>query len=181
MRRQNRKGIALAFCALLCACGSSTPSEWEARGELNRSELVELRAETRAYDGAPPVIPHDVHDLGRENCLGCHRPGSTSNPDRIAPPRSHPAWGDCRQCHAEQQDVPVFRRTSFSPFRDPVRGHRQYAGAPPVTPHSIQNRSDCAVCHIGEQALPALRAAHGPRPNCRQCHASIADAAQQRD
>lgn len=177
MRGQNRKGVTLALCALLYSCGTGEPSDWDARRDLSRSGLLELRAETRAYDGAPPVIPHDVPDLGRENCLACHTPGSVNNADRIAPPRSHPAWGDCRQCHVEQHDIKAFRRTAFLPLREPERGHRQYSGAPPVTPHSVQNRADCAVCHIGEQAPPALRAAHGPRANCRQCHIAVAGAA----
>lgn len=92
------QGIGLAMVAiLLSACGPgqaqsdlNNPERWE-----SRDEFLSSRKELRAYDGAPPVIPHSVTDLGRNNCAGCH---------------------------------------------------------------------------IGEHAPAVLRAGHGMRPNCSQCH-----------
>ena len=161
---------SVALTVVLVQCGKEMAGAWEVRREAMREELATLRASTRAYDSAPPVIPHAVQSLGRENCLSCHAPGSPANASRIASPRSHPAWGDCRQCHVERHSRLVFRETSFEPYREPAWGHRQYAGAPPMTPHAIQNRNNCSICHVGEQAHPALRAKHEFRPNCAQCH-----------
>ncbi len=48
---------------------------------------------TRAFDGAPPTIPHRQHM--RENCLSCHGPGGTS-----AFRSTHPERQNCLQCHA---------------------------------------------------------------------------------
>lgn len=48
---------------------------------------------TRAYNGAPPVIPHA--QWMRENCLSCHGPGGSS-----AMRSSHPDRQSCLQCHA---------------------------------------------------------------------------------
>lgn len=133
-------------------------------------ELLAARNELRFYDGAPPVIPHAVAELGRQRCLNCHAPGATDNAARIAIPRSHPAWGDCRQCHVEQHTTTVQVANNFEPLRYPATGHRQTPLSPPMIPHTLQNRESCAICHIGEQAPAALRAAHGQRANCRQCH-----------
>jgi cytochrome c-type protein NapB len=108
--------------------------------------------------------------LGRENCLNCHDASSYDNGERIAWPRPHPPWGDCRQCHVERRETDAFRLSTFEPLRWPAQGTRQSAIAPPTIPHHIQNREDCAMCHIGIQAHPALRAAHGLRSQCRQCH-----------
>ncbi len=153
---------------LLAGCSSAS-----AEKESSRAELLAARRALRAYDGAPPVIPHGVESLGRTECSNCHEPGALDNADRIAPPRSHPAWGDCRQCHVERKTEKVFVENEVSPLWWPVRGARQTSISPPLIPHHIQNRENCAICHIGAQAPAALRAAHGYRPECRQCHAAM--------
>ena len=163
---------AACLAGLLAGCGSGSKAMWEREGQ-SRRELRKVRADRRLYDGAPPVIPHEVASLGRENCLTCHTPGGMDNAEVIAPPRSHPAWGDCRQCHVEQRTERVIQESTFTPLRWPVQGHRQTGISPPMIPHHVQNREDCAVCHIGGRAHPALRAAHGYRANCRQCHVSM--------
>jgi cytochrome c-type protein NapB len=160
---------AVVVAGLFTGCGSPASEAWAERSQPRR-ELSRIRDERRLYDGAPPVIPHDVAPLGRENCRNCHAPGSYQNGERIASPRSHPAWGDCRQCHIGRHTTAVFRQSAFTPLRWPATGHRQTAIAPPMIPHHIQNREQCAVCHIGAQAHPALRAKHGLRSQCRQCH-----------
>jgi cytochrome c-type protein NapB len=159
----------LALTALLLACAAQAEPEWT-YGADSPEEFRQLRADRRAYDGAPPVVPHEIAALGREECLNCHQAGSVENADRIAPPRSHPAWGDCRQCHIEQAVDSVFQATSFEPLRWPSQGSRLYASAPPTIPHTRQNRQDCEVCHVGAQAHPVLRTSHEYRQNCNQCH-----------
>ena len=161
----------LAFAWLLLAsCSSSSVTGLWVDDPLGPEAFRRIRDQRRAYDGAPPTIPHRVAELGRENCLSCHRPGSLANGQRVGPPRSHPAWGDCRQCHVEQQTSTLYRTNAIVPLRWPARGFRHSEIAPPMVPHGIQNREDCAVCHVGEQAHPVLRVGHGNRQHCRQCH-----------
>ena len=81
-----------------------------------------------------------------------------------------PAWGDCRQCHVEQLASQAFQQSDLAPLWWPASGSRLYPSAPPTIPHHLQNREECAVCHIGQQAPAALRAEHGMRANCVQCH-----------
>ena len=57
---------------------------------------------TRAWEGAPPTIPHGTRM--RTDCAACH------GVDGIAGLRtSHPERGNCRQCHAstDRDDMPV--------------------------------------------------------------------------
>lgn len=164
-----------AALAMLAACGGPT-SAWQAR-ESSRSVLLEARNASRMYDGAPPVIPHKVAAIGRTYCLNCHAPGAYDNAERVGPPRSHPSWGDCRQCHVERNESEVHRKNGIQPLRYPANGHRQTEISPPMIPHRIQDREDCAVCHIGKQAPASLRAAHGYRPSCRQCHVATVEIA----
>ncbi len=49
----------------------------------------------RAFEGAPPLIPHDVEDEGI--CLDCHRLGE--NDAMIVP---HPDRFNCVPCHIPQ-------------------------------------------------------------------------------
>ena len=176
------RGVGFALVALLlCACGpSETQSNINAPDQWSSVEqLLAARRELRAYDGAPPVIPHSVTELGRSDCGSCHTPGS-SDTVTVAPPRSHPAWGTCTQCHVEQQKTGRFQSSTFEPLWWPASGTRQSEIAPPTIPHHIQNRENCAACHIGQHAPSVLRAAHGMRPNCTQCHIPISGAATSR-
>jgi len=163
--------FAAVLAGLLAGCSAPAQDQQQAtEAGPSRAELLAARQALRLYDGAPPVIPHRVESLGRENCANCHEPGALDNPDRIAPPRTHPAWGDCRQCHVERKTTKVFVNNEVTPLWWPARGARQTPISPPLIPHHIQNRENCALCHIGAQAPAALRAAHGYRPECRQCH-----------
>jgi len=157
----------------LSACSSTPGTARAVHVDLPLAQLLSARNDLRLYDGAPPVIPHAVSGLGRDNCANCHAPGAYENADRVGSPRSHPAWGDCRQCHVERRAVSTFRPSNFDPLRWPAQGHRQTPISPPMIPHHLQNREDCAVCHIGAQAPTALRAAHGFRAECRQCHVAM--------
>ena len=172
-----RLPLVLSVLLILPLLAGCSPSPQAAAAPASRDQslpkLLAARDANRLYDGAPPVIPHQVAELGRENCISCHAPGANTNPDLIGPPRSHPAWGDCRQCHVERTTTAVLVSNEVTPLRWPAKGHRQTAISPPMIPHHLQNREDCAVCHIGEQAPVAIRAAHGYRPECRQCHLAM--------
>jgi cytochrome c-type protein NapB len=59
----------------------------------------------------------------------------------------------------------------FAPFPQDLRkGDRLYPQAPPVIPHGVFMREDCAACHEGVPGRPEIRCSHPERMNCRQCH-----------
>ncbi len=61
----------------------------------------------RAFEGAPPFIPHEV-EVDME-CLECHRQG-----DNDAVITSHPERVNCIQCHIRQNmDVMPFIENTF--------------------------------------------------------------------
>jgi len=51
----------------------------------------------RAYDGAPPLVPHDV-EARKGLCHGCHATGEQGAPITPHPTRTH----FCIQCHVPQ-------------------------------------------------------------------------------
>jgi cytochrome c-type protein NapB len=138
-----------------------------------------MRAERRAYDGAPPVIPHKP--LGGA-CTSCHAtearevPGvgvAVANPHRHTPGLSEASR--CQQCHVFKTTDSVFVASTFQGLAQDLRpGERMYAGAPPVIPHAYFMREDCASCHTGASARPEFRCTHPERTNCLQCHARTA-------
>ena len=71
-----------------------------------------MRADRRAYDGAPPTIPHE--DFGIE-CGDCHNDEGIEVPDvGYAPAMPHQetagmsAISRCRQCHVFSQTDEIF-------------------------------------------------------------------------
>lgn len=88
----------------------------------------------RAYDGAPPLIPHSLDGFvpitsSENTCLLCHQTGSTDPADPPQVPRSHlidfrraPAvvretvagtrW-NCTACHVMQSDAPALVENQF--------------------------------------------------------------------
>lgn len=143
------------------------------------ARLASSRNELRAYEGAPPVIPHGVAELGRESCMSCHAEGDavTTAGGRRAPKTPHPTWNNCQQCHVEQKTRDVFQPSTFIALRQhdvPEAGQRL---SPPYIPHRLQDRENCRACHLSPTAPPQLIPAHGDRTNCRQCHVQLRQAA----
>lgn len=89
----------------------------------------------RAYDGAPPLVPHSLDGMlpitATDNfCLLCHATGSTDPEDPPQAPSSHfmdlraaptvvreevaGARWNCTACHVVQSDAPVLVENSFS-------------------------------------------------------------------
>ena len=66
----------------------------------------------RAYDGAPPLVPHDV-EARKGICQECHATGEQGAPLTPHPTRTH----FCIQCHVGQ-DVSV---RPFAPEGTPQR------------------------------------------------------------
>jgi len=134
------------------------------------------RAKLRAYDGAPPVIPHI--DLGT-HCSGCHRdPGVAMRGVGFAPPSPHDGTAvagatiRCRQCHVRGIGRDVFVKSDFVGLPQNLRsGGRLNAISPPTIPHRIPMRENCMACHAGPAARQEIVTTHPERTRCRQCHA----------
>ncbi|MFN0058491.1 MAG: nitrate reductase cytochrome c-type subunit [Planctomycetota bacterium] len=135
------------------------------------------RAAHRAYNGAPPTIPHEVDALSTASCLVCHGDALPTG-ERAAPRPSHAHYTMCTQCHApgSAPDLDAVGNASPPPansFRGidaPFEGPRAWPGAPPMIPHSLQMRSECLSCH-GPTGRLGLRTTHPWRQSCLQCHA----------
>ncbi|MGC4118667.1 MAG: hypothetical protein QM765_29735 [Myxococcales bacterium] len=149
-----------------------------ARTEPLRLQAVDARAQRRAFDGAPPSVPHSVDELSSFACTGCHVKGMAIE-GRIAPVMSHPVYQNCLQCHAPSFGRPAQpwdrAQTTFDALPSAGRGERAWPGAPPAMPHQTWMRQDCTSCH-GLTGLPGLRTPHPERFNCQQCHAQRAGA-----
>lgn len=141
-----------------------------------RAAIVAARAERRAYDGAPPTVPHPVDQRGAPACLSCHENGMRVR-DRIAPVMSHTAYASCLQCHAPTRALPthepppasVATTSRFVGRASAGAGVRAQPGAPPQIPHATFMRERCESCH-GVWAS-GLAGSHPSRQSCTQCHA----------
>ena len=149
-----------------------------------KDEALRDRLRTRAFDGAPPVVPHVIEQQSAASCLACHRDGMHLG-DRIATRISHPHFANCTQCHVEAaSSVPLNetpdsgeRLNGFTGLLRAGPGTRAMTGAPPTIPHTTHLRSDCMSCH-GLIARPGLRTTHPWLQNCVQCHAAASELSQ---
>lgn len=145
----------------------------------DRGEALTQRAERRAYDGAPPTIPHAVEQRGAPTCLACHEQGARVG-DRTARAMSHPMYTNCVQCHvvaADPRPVPRVARAvpnEFVGLASSGVGPRAWQSAPPQMPHGTAMRENCISCH-GPAGHPGLRTTHPERDNCLQCHTAAAN------
>lgn len=131
------------------------------------------RTRTRAYAGAPPVVPHAIDQRQPAACLSCHGDGRRIG-DRLAPKISHEPFASCLQCHVEADGIrfgvdPRLQANHFRGAVEPGPGPRAWPGAPPQIPHGLDMRQDCRSCH-GPLGTPALRTTHPERASCQQCH-----------
>jgi cytochrome c-type protein NapB len=167
MRDSHRAHLALALSAVLLAgCGDAAP--------MAVARSTDVRAAGRAYDGAPPVIPHAL--VGE--CIRCHDDdGSAIVGVGMAPASPHGDVGAagsfqrCRQCHVPAATSAVMVRSVFSGLPQGAwKGGRATPGAPPTIPHTLQLRENCLACHAGPASRSEIRTSHPERPRCRQCH-----------
>lgn len=140
--------------------------------EMKLAALVD-RAMNRAYDGAPPTIPHPIDTHSAASCLACHREGLRVG-DRVASRISHAYLSHCTQCHVEQSPagLPFQADAPESAFAGVFRagpGERANPGAPPTIPHHTWMRENCISCH-GLVTRPGTRTTHPWLTNCSQCH-----------
>lgn len=150
-------------------------------GSTDRAARVAGRGQRRVYDGAPPVIPHPIHQTAPVACLICHQK-PTRIGDAVAPAMSHPEYPSCTQCHVPQSGVEQLPTSvplpegqppggnTFVGRASPGPGQRATPGAPPVMPHGLLMRDNCVSCH-GPSAGSGPATTHPERANCLQCHA----------
>ncbi len=137
-----------------------------------------LRASRRAFNGAPPFIPHPVENTSDAACYACHGKG-VKIAGLTASVMSHQFLGQCVQCHAPMapapfQDIDASVDSSFIGLPAPKEGIRAYQGAPPTIPHSRWMRENCNACHGGPNGWSGMESTHPWRTNCVQCHAPSA-------
>ena len=164
----------LFIVLLLTACTGPDGIPVPDREGAVKTVAVE-RAERRAYDGAPPVIPHENFDIV---CGECHDAEGMAVEDvGFAPPSPHGKTAGlsdisrCRQCHVFQKVSEPWKGNSFAGLsQDLRRGERLNPLAPPVIPHKVFMRENCLACHSGPAAREAIRTSHPERARCRQCH-----------
>jgi cytochrome c-type protein NapB len=168
-----RAGLALTL--LLAACGRAAPGP--GAGEPAAATAGTVRADRRAYDGAPPTVPHP--DPGAA-CAACHDADGQAVGTAYAPASPHAETADagatqrCRQCHAFVVTDGVFVAGDFVGLPQNLRrGGRATPGAPPTIPHSLRMRERCVACHAGPGARAEIRTPHPDRTRCVQCHVSV--------
>lgn len=152
--------------------------------DSERAEVLQARASRRAYDGAPPTVPHPIDQSASSSCVVCHGAEAKVAIDGRRPPMmSHGFLVNCIQCHVPSSGpaeslVPVWSgprisETSFAGYRGVGSGSRAFAGAPPTMPHPTAMRENCLSCHDAGRPN-AIRTTHPERTSCAQCHATSA-------
>ncbi len=141
--------------------------------------ILAARAARRAYDGAPPTIPHAVRQDAAAECLACHDEGALLR-GRTASAMPHRELTNCTQCHTvERAPMPAERWLEGGPWaavssfigrESPAEGQRAWSVAPPVIPHTTWMRERCESCHGVSGANP-IKSSHPERQSCQQCHA----------
>jgi nitrate reductase (cytochrome), electron transfer subunit len=146
-----------------------------------RAEVEFARANRRAYDGAPPVIPHSINQSSPFNCMSCHGEGKVVK-GKVASKISHGNYGNCTQCHVPAEGAGILVATAlneriaenaFAGNNAPAKGTRAFVGSPPTIPHPTLMRSDCMSCHRPNGSA-GIRTTHAYRQSCVQCHAPSA-------
>lgn len=178
MDTSHRSTLAFVLsCALTGAC------HHESQADVAEKSAASVRAQRRAYDGAPPTIPHAVMGVA---CTACHNErGMAVAGVGFAPPTPHEftpglsLTSRCEQCHVYKHTGELFAASEFVPLaQDLRRGKRLYPGAPPVMPHAISMRDNCSACHTGPAAREEIRCSHPERSRCGQCHAQSSTTAE---
>jgi cytochrome c-type protein NapB len=153
-------------------------------GTAERVLVLKGRSERRAYDGAPPMIPHAINYRDVDSCNVCHaQDANVLIAGRRSPAMSHPFMANCTQCHAPAEGLAMIQHSGtvglvvenqFVGVSHSGSGSRAYRGAPPTVPHRISMRQNCMSCH-GPGMPDAITTSHPMRSNCLQCHAQDAN------
>lgn len=178
--RVTARGAGSGWTADLAALAASGPQPVDpVQPSGDKAGALAARTRLRAYDGAPPRIPHAVRQDSASECLACHADGLRFR-GLLAPAASHELYTSCTQCHVVAEspvpggDLPADPRevaNSFVGLASPVAGARVWSIAPPQIPHRVAMRERCDSCH-GVNGRDALRSTHPWRESCEQCHAA---------
>jgi cytochrome c-type protein NapB len=165
----------------------SEPVAIEDQTPLSSGELavaLAARSERRAFDGAPPTVPHEIDQMSSASCIVCHSADATLKiGDKRPAVISHPYYSSCTQCHVpadglrrltEDETRRLIVASAFEGREPAGLGSRAYVGAPPTVPHPLWMRQNCMSCH-GPSREHAIKTSHPSRQNCLQCHAPDAD------
>jgi cytochrome c-type protein NapB len=140
--------------------------------ELHQQAIL-ARAEARAFDGAPPLVPHPIDEQSAHSCISCHEQGLMVK-DRRAPLMSHRFLDNCTACHVTVAPRAFGKApeldNDFVGIESPGPGTRASEGAPPIIPHTTHMREKCAACH-GLGGPEGIRTSHPELHSCTQCHA----------
>lgn len=161
---------------------SKPPREGKVTSQDLERALAE-RAKSRAYDGAPPTIPHPVQQNSAAECMACHGQDLRFGEAR-AQSLPHDELTSCTQCHVPE-DAPMEGgarlpkdpravANEFVGVQPVARGPRAWNIAPPQIPHSTAMRQNCLSCH-GESGEAPMQSSHTSRQSCTQCHAPSAE------
>lgn len=138
---------------------------------------LRARADSRAYDGAPPTVPHPVRQDTALECAACHEVGLRIR-GRLAPAVPHGSYASCTQCHVVSQP-PMGEPAdwlaegwpapnAFVGKPSPTEG-AQWGTSAPQIPHRTFMRERCDSCH-GPAGRDAIKSSHPYRQSCTQCH-----------
>jgi len=180
LRAERRGPNAVIYAGAIDRLAESLPSALAPvppQTDAQRDAVLTARSAMRAYDGAPPVIPHAIEGSSTFECLACHEKGALVAGKR-APAMSHDRKDSCTQCHVAAGGPPSpvpapLTSSTFVGTPSPSKGERAWAGAPPTIPHSTWMRGTCGSCHGVAGAL-GMRSTHPWRDSCTQCHAPSA-------
>jgi nitrate reductase cytochrome c-type subunit len=137
-----------------------------------KADILPL-ADNRAYSGAPPVVQHEILELGRGDCLSCHLHGDAKEPfKKKAQKTPHPELVRCEQCHVEEMTSGVFKNNTFlgKTYVMRLKAHQE---SPPLIPHPLTLRENCVGCHGLEENEERLKTDHPERVRCVQCHLRV--------
>lgn len=147
-----------------------------------KEQALQARDLNRAFNGAPPTIPHAIHQFSSESCMACHGEGVKTASLRV-PQMSHAYLQNCTQCHVEAKQSLLTATlevgNDFQGLPAPTGGPRAFPAAPPQIPHTTWMRNDCNSCH-GPTGRQGLRTTHPWRRSCQQCHAPSSELDQTR-
>jgi cytochrome c-type protein NapB len=159
--------------------------------EPSVDDTLAQRAARRAFDGAPPVVPHPVRPGGAPECIACHVGGFALG-ERRANLIPHATFASCTQCHVSSapslavtalsaasvdtapESVPAEVPSLWKGLASPIAGATVWQGAPPTVPHSTWMRERCDACH-GPEGRTALQTPHPDRRSCLQCHPAVSE------
>ncbi|MCO4763844.1 MAG: nitrate reductase cytochrome c-type subunit [Myxococcales bacterium] len=183
---EQQRGVNAAWRSRLDLVQGTTAKRLPLKAKATHTEVLDAiakRTENRAFDGAPPVVPHPVQQRGGLACLACHSKGVVLGKGaerRVASVMSHRFMTNCTQCHVEQVSArwgpanwPAESESTFVGLAAATHGPRSFESAPPQMPHAAAMRSACGSCH-GPTGPKGLQTSHFDRQSCTQCHTSSA-------